>query len=99
MVYFRKLVSGLGAPEPGPSTLSTDSQSARDVSYNPQHHDRMKHVQRRHFFVRDMVESFELEVPFVRTADNIADMFTKPMNRTLPSSTQAAAPGLVMNEA
>ena len=79
MVYFRKLVSGLGAPEPGPSSLSTDSQSARDVSYNPQHHDRMKHVQRRHFFVRDMVESFELEVPFVRTADNIADMFTKPM--------------------
>ena len=39
----------------------------------------MKHVQRRHFFVRDMVETFELEVPFVRTADNIADMFTKAM--------------------
>ena len=57
----------------------TDSQSARDVSYNPQHHDRMKHVQRRHFFVRDMVESMELEVPFVRTDDNIADFFTKPM--------------------
>ena len=39
----------------------------------------MKHVQRRHFFVRDMVESFEIEVPFVRTADNVADLFTKPM--------------------
>ena len=26
-----------------------------------------------------MVESFEIEVPFVRTADNIADFFTKPM--------------------
>ena len=38
----------------------------------------MKHVQRRHFFVRDMVESFELEVPFVRTDDNIGDFFTKP---------------------
>ena len=59
--------------------LSTDSKSARDVSYNPEHHDRMKHVQRRHFYVRDMVESHELEVPFVRTADNIADFFTKPM--------------------
>ena len=39
----------------------------------------MKHVQRRHFFVRDMVESFELEVPFVPTKDNAADIFTKPM--------------------
>ena len=79
MVYLRKLVKGLGATEPGPTQLGTDSQSARDVSYNPQHHDRMKHVQRRHFFVRDMVESFELEVPFVPTAENAADIFTKPM--------------------
>ena len=78
VVYLRKLVRGLNAPEPDPTKLSTDSQSARDVSYNPQHHDRMKHVQRRHFFVRDMVESFELEVPFVRTNDNHADYLTKP---------------------
>ena len=79
VVYVRKLVRGLGAPDSGPTPLSTDSQSARDVSYNPEHHDRMKHVQRRHFFVRDMVESFELEVPFVRTSDNAADILTKPM--------------------
>ena len=79
VVYLRKLVRGLGAPEPSPTSLATDSKSARDVSYNPEHHDRMKHVQRRHFFVRDMVESFELEVPFVPTKENPADFFTKPM--------------------
>ena len=78
-MWLRKLVAGLGAAESGPSQLATDSQSARDVSYNPEHHDRMKHVQRRHFFVRDMVEAMELEVPFVRTDDNIADFFTKPL--------------------
>ena len=39
----------------------------------------MKHVQRRHFFVRDMVESLEIEVPFVSTHENIADFFTKPL--------------------
>jgi hypothetical protein len=80
VVYLRKLVSGLDAREPSPTSLSTDSQSARDVSYNPEHHDRMKHVQRRHFFVRDMVESFELVVPFVPTKENPADFFTKPMH-------------------
>ena len=79
VVYLRKLVKGLGAPEPGPTHLSTDSSSARDVSYNPEHHDRMKHVERRHFFIRDMVESFELEVPYVPTSRNPADFFTKPM--------------------
>ena len=62
-----------------PTSLATDSKSARDVSYNPEHHTRMKHVERRHFYVRDMVESFELEVPFVPTDQNVADFFTKPM--------------------
>ena len=65
---FEQVVAGDRQPE-----------SARDISYNPEHHNRMKHVERRHFFVRDMVEKFEIEVPFVRTADNIADFFTKPM--------------------
>jgi hypothetical protein len=80
VVYLRKLVKGLDAREPTPSSLSTDSQSARDVSYNPEHHDRMKHVERRHFYVRDMVENFELVVPFVPTKENPADFFTKPMH-------------------
>ena len=31
------------------------------------------------FYVRDMVESFELEVPYVNTHDNLADILTKPM--------------------
>ena len=35
----------------------------------------MKHVERRHFFVREAVQSNRLVVPFVRTADNLADFF------------------------
>ena len=80
VIYLRKFLKGIdGALVDGPTSLATDSQSARDVSYNPQHHDRMKHVARRHFFIRDMVESFEITVPFVRTHDNIADFLTKGM--------------------
>ena len=79
VIYLRKLVKGLGDPETRPTPLSTDSKSARDVSYNPEHHDRMKHVERRHFYVRDMVESFKIEVPYVPTEQNPADFFTKPM--------------------
>ena len=81
-MHLRKLIGGVDAPVTGATILATDSQSARDVSYNPEHHDRMKHVARRHFFVRDQVVELEIEVPFVRTADNIADFFTKPLNAT-----------------
>ena len=84
VVYLRKLVRGVAPSTPPPATckptlLYTDSKAERDVSYNPEHHDKMKHVERRHFFVRDMVEDFQLEVPYVRTDDNAADMLTKPM--------------------
>lgn len=51
-----------------PKSLSSDSKSARDVAYNPEHHACMKHVLRRHFYVRDMVEEFKINVPFVRSA-------------------------------
>ena len=48
-------------------------------AYNPEHHQKMKHVERRHYFVREVVESNRLVVPFVRTSDNLADFFTKPL--------------------
>ena len=83
MVFFRKLVSGLDPSSiSGPSELATDNTGARDLSYNPEHHNRVKHVERRHFFVRDMVEKFELVVPFVRTLENTADFFTKALDGT-----------------
>ena len=41
---------------------------------------RRERAGRRHFFVRELVEDKILEVPFVRTADNIADFFTKWFN-------------------
>ena len=34
---------------------------------------------RRHYFVRDMVEAFEINVPYVSTHENISDFFTKPL--------------------
>ena len=39
----------------------------------------MKHVARRHYFVRDMVEAFEINVPYVNTHENVADFFTKAL--------------------
>ena len=45
--------------------------------------------------MRDMVEKFELEVPFVRTADNISDWLTKAF-KSAPAFFAMRA--IVMNE-
>ena len=59
--------------------LSVDNTAARDLAYNPEHHSKTKHIDRRHFYVRELVEEQKLVVPFVATANNMADFFTKPL--------------------
>ena len=80
MVYLRKFISGMtGKQLVNSSVLRTDNKAARDLSYNPELHNRTKHVARRHFFIRDMVEAFELNVPLISTVNNYADFFTKTL--------------------
>ena len=70
---------GLRKEADGPIDLACDNTGARDLAYNPEHHAKVKHIERRHFFVREMVENLQIRVPFVSTVDNIADFFTKPL--------------------
>ena len=78
----------------GPTPIHADNKAAIDLSYNPEHHQRTKHINRRHFFIRDCVENMEISVPFVGTADNRADFFTK----ALPQRQFFALRKLIMNE-
>ena len=79
-VYLSDFLSELGFPARAPTQLATDNTGARDLSYNPEHHDRVKHVERRHFFIRELVEEKRVVVPFVSTHANMADFFTKPLS-------------------
>ena len=76
-VYFQAFCDEVDPPAHRPLTLACDNQAARDLAYNPEHHERTKHVARRHFFVREVVEDHAIRVPFVRSHDNLADFFTK----------------------
>ena len=80
VIYYRKKVAGIDPSYvSSPTPTATDNKGAHDLSYNPEFHARAKHIKRRHFYVRDMVESHEIVVPLVKTDDNAADFFTKPM--------------------
>jgi len=39
----------------------------------------VKHVERRHFFVRDMVEKFEIRVLWIEGEGNVSVFLTKPL--------------------
>ena len=79
-LHLRGLMLELGVADESPLELATDNSAARDLSYNPEHHKRVKHIERRHFFVRECVENMMLRVPYVNTVDNEADLFTKVLS-------------------
>ena len=56
-----------------------DNQAAIASAYNPENHGKLKHVERRHFFIREAIEDAKICVPFVRSDENLADYFTKPL--------------------
>jgi hypothetical protein len=70
----------MGAHDGTAVDLYVDNKSAIDLAYNPEHHQRSEHIQRRHFYVRELVEEHRITVPFVASADNLADFFTKPLS-------------------
>ena len=78
-VYFDRLLEELNHSDGKPIQMGCDNTGARDLAYNPEHHAKTKHIARRHFFVREMVENMKIRVPYVNTADNLADFFTKPL--------------------
>ena len=45
-------------------------------------HQRTKHIDRRPFYIRELVERGVLEVPYVATAENLANFFTKALDST-----------------
>ena len=74
-VHLSRLESELGlasSTSTTPTELFVDNKSAIDVAYNPEHHGRMKHVERKHFYVRELVEQHKLRVTFVSTDDNLS---------------------------
>nr|GEV75099.1 retrotransposon protein, putative, unclassified [Tanacetum cinerariifolium] len=54
-----------------------DSNSAIAISCNPVHHTRTKHIDVRFHFIKDQVEKETIELYFVGTEYQLADLFTK----------------------
>ncbi|WRX11175.1 Integrase [Theobroma cacao] len=57
-----------------------DNTSAINISKNPVQHSRTKHIEIRHHFVRDHVVKGDIKIEFVNTLQQLADIFTKPLN-------------------
>jgi hypothetical protein len=80
-VWLRRLLSELGFEISSPTVLRVDNQSAIAIAHNPEFHDRTKHIDLRHHFLRERVAAGDIELSYVPTGDQLADIFTKGLVR------------------
>ena len=79
--WMRSLLGEFGYTFDTASTLCIDSMSAINVSKNPEHHGRMKHLDLKFHWLRENVEAGIIKPKHVGTNDMIADCLTKPLIR------------------
>lgn len=58
-------------------TILSDNMSSIALAKNPVMHKRTKHIKIQWHFIRDLVANREIELVYVRTEEQAADMLTK----------------------
>jgi hypothetical protein len=61
-------------------SLMCDNTSAISISKNPVLHKRMRHLERRHHFLRVHIEKGDIKMRYIDTERQLADIFTKPLD-------------------
>ncbi|GMI75421.1 hypothetical protein HRI_001211400 [Hibiscus trionum] len=61
--------------------LKCDNTSAICLTKNPIQHSRTKHIEIRHHFIRDHVLKKDVAIEYVDTLNQLADIFTKPLDK------------------
>ena len=80
-IWLRRLMSSIGCSAASPTVIFEDNQGAIELSRNPKHHNRTKHIDTSFHFTRERVISQEVSVQYCPTSEMIADTMTKALPR------------------
>jgi Reverse transcriptase (RNA-dependent DNA polymerase) len=81
LVWLKQLLHDLKISCEGPMQMYCDNQAARHIASNPVFHEQTKHIEVDCHFIREKVQAGEIETPFVRSQDQLADIFTKALDK------------------
>ena len=79
-LWLRLLLKDLGYPPRKPIRLYCDNKAACDIAHNPIQHDRTKHVEVDRFFIKEKLDQEIVELPKIRSEDQLADILTKAVS-------------------
>ena len=79
--HLKQLLSDMQNDSVEPVTIYGDNQGALELTKNPVHHQRTKHIDIRYFYIRSQIDFKNLILKHISTHENVADMFTKPVTK------------------
>ena len=79
-IYLKQLVCDLTNVSDLDIKVGVDNQSAIKLSKNPISHQRSKHIDIKYHFIRHHVESGLVNVYYIESVNNVADLFTKAVS-------------------
>ena len=71
----------IGYAQIGATIIHEDNEGSIKIANNPRCHDRLKHVELKYHIKRDAIEAKRISVITIATADQDADLMTKPLAR------------------
>jgi hypothetical protein len=83
VLWHRSLLKELKFPLSMPSTIFSDNQSAISIAHHPEFHACTKHINIAFHFLRNHVQKGTIDLSYINTDYNIADIFTKPLRKPI----------------
>ncbi|UYV83387.1 K02A2.6-like [Cordylochernes scorpioides] len=78
-IWLRQLLRELYQEQAKPTTIFCDNQSCIRLVHNPEYHKRTKHIDISYHFIRDHFQKHAIDLLYVCSNDQAADIFTKAL--------------------
>jgi hypothetical protein len=79
VLWVRQLLEDIHQLQNHPILLRCDNSSAIALASNDKHHQRTKHINVKHHFIRQYVENNTIQLQWVPSEQQLADILTKPL--------------------
>ena len=80
-IWLRRLLEDLGFVQNDATLLYEDNEGCISLSKDATNHARTKHIDVKHHFIREKVETKQIALSYVHTTENRADILTKGLPR------------------
>ena len=82
VIWLRGVLKEMDTKQEEATTIHTDSQSCIAMIKNQRFSNKTKHIDVRYHFIRDQMEKKTINLSYVSTEENTADLMTKPLGGT-----------------